>query len=177
MPKGARLMLRQEEIIEILRDNEWVAFGGLPKEVQEWVWNDQLVTYWDAYDEEWYTTAGVDVGLMDIIRLTKERAKELLDALSKPKPKGRWVEYPVDDKGYYCGRQRNGRPSSWTNAPLANVLGIFGGWLWVHETKSEDWNFWSTDRYGFCEDNRLTKLTHLWVRPVMPKAVRFYIES
>jgi hypothetical protein len=85
---------------------------------------------------------------------------------------GRFVEFDIDSNGQYM--IPNTAILSWQDYMTYEQANkrIFGGWLWSHNGEE----YWRV-RVGLTNHDKLVADCDQWVKPLVPKKIRFWVEE
>lgn len=118
-----------------------------------------------------------DLDEFDSCGLNYMRFNDTIDLLNnvedyKEPPKGKFVEFDIDSNGQYM--IPNTAILSWQDYMTYEQANkrIFGGWLWSHNGEE----YWR-GRVGITNHDEMVANCDQWVKPLVPKKIRFWVEE
>ena len=128
--------MTEQEIVKAWKDNEYMAFGGMPKECQEWAreHHDENIWFEKAYNDR---LENMNYNKYVVYRL---------DPNYQPTPKpvvSDWVELDIHEESYTIPVDAGNKNKHWQDHKLhaargfrtlldGRILTKFGGWYWPH---------------------------------------------
>lgn len=136
--------MTEQEIIQAWKSNEYMGFGGMPPECQEWAREHSGLD-----DHYWLVGSGTD--LHDEIACASHTVYRLHPDYQPPAPKpsdSDWVELEIEEEHFRMPLDFADKWRNWQDyrlpafrgtltLPDGRVLTKFGGWYWP------DWNCWA----------------------------------
>ena len=129
--------MTEAEIIQAWKQNEYMAFGGMPVECQEWAKEHKNKPIWFGGREMWIPRQSIDCLSRTVYRL---------DPNYQPTPKpvvSDWVELDIHEESYTIPVDAGNKNKHWQDHKLhaargfrtlldGRILTKFGGWYWPH---------------------------------------------
>lgn len=166
--------MSEEQVIKYWKDNKGKLepFCKAPKDCRDWLLCNNFCACQLNIHACWVHGA-IIINENTINSIDDKLLKIILRNREKQANKQMFTEYVIDKDGLftheYQGSQR--KKTAWFDALSAVVsCGLFGGWFFENKAASG----WFTQLCGETKTGALTTDTNEWVKPLVPKKIRFY---